>query len=137
MTSANDTLFEDTTGHAPDLFESIEEGGLPVVIDLLTLPESDWDMGIAGWGGAQLLAVETLAAAAGQPSASAECHYIREWAEENLTELTPATVRRMLAVVDRIMEMMESEPELFDLEKDHVAPMLEAGALMRVRIEGI
>ncbi len=137
MTSANDTLFEDTTGHAADLFESIEEDGLTAATDLVTLPEADWDADIAGWGGEQLLAIEMLAAAAGQPSASPGCHYIREWGENNPTELTPSVVKTMLAIVDRVMEMMEAEPEIFHLEASDVPPMLDAGGLMRERIEGI
>lgn len=137
MTSANDTLFEDTSGHAVDLFESLEEEGLEAVIDLATLPESDWENGIAGFGGEQLLAVEMLAAAAGQPSASPECHYIREWGENNPTELTPAIVASMVAVVDRVLALMPEEPGLFELEDGDVPAMLDAGVLMRERIEGI
>ncbi len=83
------------------------------------------------------MAVEALAAAAGQPSASAECHYIREWGENNPNELTPAVVESMRGVVDRVMEMMQEEPELFDLQQSDVASMLEVGALMRERIDGI
>jgi hypothetical protein len=119
------------------LFEAIEEEGLPVAIDLLTLPESDWDIGIAGWGGAQLLAVEALCAAAGQPSAAPHCHYIREWGEENAEELDPDVIQTMLEVVDRVMEMMQSDPRLFELEEDDVPPLMAAGGLMRERIESI
>ena len=137
MTSANDTLFEDTSGHAADLFESLEEEGLEAVIDLATLPEADWENGIAGWAGEQLLAVEMLAAAAGQPSASPDCHYIREWGEHNPTELTPGILASMLAVVDRVLELLPEEPGLFELEEGDVPAMLEAGGLMRERIEGI
>jgi hypothetical protein len=137
MSSIDDTLFEDGSGHAADLFESVEEGGMPFVVELLTAPESEWDMGIAGWGGAQLLAVEVLAAAAGKPSQSSECHHIREWGEQNPAELDSAVVEAMLGVIDRIMAKLQSNPEIFELDVAYVGAVLRVGTLMRQRVEGL
>ena len=137
MSSIDDTLFEDGTGHAVDLFESIEEEGMPVVVELLTAPESEWDMGTAGWGVGQLLAVEVLAAAAGKPSQSGECHYIREWGAQNPAELDSAVVEAMLGVIDRFMAKLQSNPEVFDLDESHVGAVVRVGNLMRQRVAGL
>ncbi|MGJ8655814.1 MAG: hypothetical protein ACSHX6_05125 [Akkermansiaceae bacterium] len=118
----DDTLFEDTTGHAVGLFEGIEEEGLAMAYDILNTSESEWDMGF-GWAVAQLLAVETIAACAGQPSQSPECHFIVEWAAENPASISLESRERMLYIIDRVIEKH--------------SPDTECGQLMRKRIENI
>jgi hypothetical protein len=106
----NDTLFEDATGHAVDLFDSIMEEGLAIAYDLINTPESDWDRGF-GWGVEQLMGVESIAACAGKPSMSPECHYIVEWAAENPASVDSASRERMLYVIDHVIAKSSSDSE--------------------------
>ncbi len=92
-----DTLFEDASGHAADMFEDIREGGIDTAKEVLKMSPEDMGMEDNVF---HLLAVEALCAAAGQPSLSDECHYIREWGAENPATIDSSTKKRMLAVVD-------------------------------------
>ncbi len=95
--SKEDTLFEDSTGHAADMFEDIREGGISAAKDILKMSPEDMGMEDNIF---HLLAVEAICAAGGQPSTSSECEYIREWGEENPTTVDSSTKKKMLAVVD-------------------------------------
>ncbi|MFC7338653.1 hypothetical protein ACFQY0_15765 [Haloferula chungangensis] len=130
----SDSLFEDPSGHAADLFEGMEQGGLEAAIQILH--HDQWDMGL-GWGTAQLMAVEALAAAAGRPSASDECHYLVEFGQANPTRIDEETHDRMLYVIDQVLEKIKSDPDVVGLDPSAVEEFLEAGTLMKDRVAKI
>ena len=92
-----DTLFEDVSGSAVNLFEGIRGGGLTVAVELLEMPPPDGDETF------RLLAVEVICAACGQPSNSKECEYIQEWCEENPADVDSTIREKMLSIIDGVV----------------------------------
>ena len=133
----DDTLFEDSTGDAADLFENFEESGMEGVVEILNLPEDTWDTGDGSWATAQLMAVEALAAAAGQPAKSNECHYLAEFGASNATTIDKATHDRMLHIVDKVTDKIRKEPEALGLDDEGAKAFLAAGERMRKRVARI
>lgn len=134
--NTNDTLFEDTTGHAVDCFDGILEEGIGLAYVLINTPESDWDIG-CNWAEFQLMGVEVIAACAGKPSSSSECQYIVEWAAENPSPVDPETRKRMLYVIDRVIDNLRSDPDKLGVNPNNVNSLIRSGELMLQRVKGI
>lgn len=94
---SRDTLFYDSNGHCPDVFEQIEQDGIAVAIEMLDMePE---ELG-ADDETMHLLAIETICAAGGHPSLSDECDYIREWAKQNETHIEASVIAKMQSFIN-------------------------------------
>ena len=82
------------------------------------------------------MAVEALAAAAGQPAKLNECHYLAEFGASNATTIDKATHDRMLHIVDKVTDKIRKEPEALGLD-DEAKAFLAAGERMRKRVARI
>ena len=102
----NDTLFEDATGHCPDMFDHITEDGLNAVVEMLQMSPSDMGMEDETF---RLFAIEVICASGGQPSASSECAYIREWCEQNPASVDSSVKEKMLSIIDGLVSEGEDE----------------------------